>query len=376
MTLKPVYSKINRENLYKTESLKKNHIFPLLLILYHLGFSYFGWHYIVHHGGDAQQYWMLGKDLSQLQWADFLHVGTDVVKLITFPLVKYLHLPFFAGFLLFSLWSGYGFRRLWKWTEKICGNSRNTLMMGAALLMLPNMHFWTSLPGKEALLFVPIVVITEKMYDGKWKSFALVTSLLLIAVIRPHMAFVVLLAACGAVLLKGRLPAKKKALFLGGAVLSGVLVWQVLLRVAKVEGSLFERLVYLYRLHNEKLKETAAYVPLEDYTYPYKMVTFFFRPWPGERNGFLYQVLGGEGVLLAVICTAAVLVSWKYRRNLTWNIGMVFSVLLLVLYGTMYVYAYANFGLIVRTRSLTMPALILLLVSVFRSSGGKTGVRK
>ena len=83
-------------------------IFPLLLFVYHLGFSYLGWRYINENKGDAQRYWFLNADLEQSSWSDYLNPGTDIVKIITFPLVKYLEFPFWSGFLIFSSISGFG----------------------------------------------------------------------------------------------------------------------------------------------------------------------------------------------------------------------------------------------------------------------------
>jgi len=336
--------------------------FPYLLLLYHLAFAYFGWKYILENNGDAVRYWFEGQDLSGKYWSDFLNPGTDIIKLITFPLVKYFHFPFFVGFLLFSAWSGYGFYRLWKIMKSIAGENKILLSLSAVLLLLPNLHFWTSLIGKEAFLFVPFVIITEQMYKGKYFSFPLIFSVMVIGIVRPHAAFVLVPAVFLAVLIKGDLTLKNKLKFSAAAGSVIVLLYFALKAVAKVKFNIFRRLEYLYQIHNSKLKETSAYVPLEEYPYPYRMFTFYFRPLPFEKHGMYYRILEFEGLLLLIFMLVTTYFLLRHLRKLKWNVFILFAIFLLIFYGTMYVYAYANFGMIVRTRALVMPIFFMLIV--------------
>ena len=349
--------------------------FPYFLMLYHLAFAFVGWQYIMHDHGDATRYWFEGQDLSGKSWLDFLQPGTDVIKIITFPLVKYLKLPFWAGFVIFSAWSVSGIYRLWKILLNLCGENKVLILLSALLLLLPNLHFWTSLIGKEAFLFVPVVLITDHMLKGKYSTFPMISSFVILAVVRPHTAFVFLAACILAVLWKGNISAKAKGILAVAALFGGIALYALLSQITNARQGLFNKIERLYAAHNLKLKATDAYVPLEEYSYPYKMFTFYYRPLPFEKKDFYYQIIGVEDLLFLLISAIAFYGFVRHFRHFKWNVFSVFAVLLLLLYGTMYVYAYANFGMIVRTRVLVMPVFFLLMLHAVRHCG-RNGVER
>ncbi len=110
-------------------------IVPYLLFLYHLAFAFFAWQYVARNGGDAMNYWFVGKDLSGISWFDFLKPGTDIINFITFPLVKYLHLPFWSGFVIFSLIGFTGILIFRSWALAFVGSS------GLAVIYLCRIKF-------------------------------------------------------------------------------------------------------------------------------------------------------------------------------------------------------------------------------------------
>lgn len=87
------------------------------------------------------------KDLSAFSWIDFLKPGTDVVKFLSFPLVKFFNLPFWSGFP--HLQSAQFCRRADSLPIYcIAGSNVKLHVLVLVLMLLPNLHFWTSLIGK------------------------------------------------------------------------------------------------------------------------------------------------------------------------------------------------------------------------------------
>lgn len=343
--------------------------FPLFLLLYHWVFAFIGWQYIVGDHGDAVRYWFVGQEVSAYSWKDFFQPGTDIIHILTFPFVRYLHLPFWGGFVIFSAWSGYGFYRLWKLIKSIIGESDVLFYISAVLLLLPNVHFWTSLIGKESFLFVPFVVLIEQVWKQRYFSAPLLTALFAIGIVRPHAAFVVIIALLLSLLFKGKMSLKNKVLLSGAAAVVVVIMYITLSKITNAGSHLLDRIALLYQVHNDKLKATSAYVPLEEYSYPYKIFTFYFRPLPLENKGLWYRMVEAESVVILLM--GVFLLFWIFK-NFTPrkpNVFLLFAILLLIFYGTMYGYAYANFGMIVRTRTLVMPALYLLLIEGYRGKG-------
>ncbi|OWR15171.1 hypothetical protein CDW55_01705 [Chryseobacterium sp. VAUSW3] len=350
-------------------------IFPFLLLVYHLVFAWIGFRYILTNGGDAQRYWFLKQDLSNSAWTDFLKPGTDVIKFLTFPLVKFFHLPFWSGFLIFSLISFAGVLILYRTLMRIAGSNVKLQVLAMVLMLLPNLHFWTSLIGKEALILIPLTVFCAELSGKRYFSILLLMSVLAVAVIRPHVAFVLALTYVLGLLLTYPLSLKRKAMVLGGlAVLTGLFTW--LLNSLQDFSGGFQRVLQKYEAHIRHFKTTDGYVPLDAYPLPAKLFTFYFRPQPLERSGLFYHVVSTENLLLLLIAGFTLWYGLRYFAELRSRLLFVFPLLFMTALGLMYVYAYANYGIIMRTRVMAMPFFAALLVEVFGVAVNEAGASK
>lgn len=339
-------------------------IFPYVLFLYHLSFASFGWHYVLGNSGDALRYWFVGQDLSQKSLLSFLQPGTDVIKLLTFPFVKFLHLPFWTGFVIFSAFSYIGLYQLWLIIRKTAAGSRLLMLMGIVLLLLPNLHVWTGLIGKEAVLFVTLTTIIKSVIEAKIKWLPLASSVLVIAMIRPHVAFIIVLALVIALLWKGRLNGKQKGLVLLAMTTVFFGLYAMLRKIAYIGVAPWARLIHIYEYHIAGLKKTAAYVPLDQYPLPYKIFTFYFRPLPYEKEGSLYQVWSFENSLILMGCSAVLFIILRNFKKIHFGFFEIFALFTILLLAVMYGYAYANYGLIARTKIMAMPFLYIFLLRI------------
>ena len=350
-------------------------IFPFLLLAYHLLFAWIGYQFILTHHGDAERYWFLGQDLSASSWIDFLKPGTDVVKFLSFPLVKFFNLPFWSGFLIFSLISFAGVLILYRTLMRIAGSNVKLHVLVLVLMLLPNLHFWTSLIGKEALILIPLTVFCAELSRKRYFSVWLLMSLLAVAVIRPHVAFVLSLTYVLALLLTFPLSLKRKAMVLGGlALMTGLFTW-LLNSVQDFSGG-FQRVLQKYEAHIRYFKTTDGYVPLDAYPLPAKLFTFYFRPQPLERSGLFYHVVSTENLLLLLIAGFTLWYGLRYFAELRSRLLFVFPLLFMTALGLMYVYAYANYGIIVRTRIMTTPFLYLFILLVLTAEKSKAPAGK
>lgn len=350
-------------------------IFPFLLLAYHLLFAWIGFRYIVTHHGDAERYWFLGQDLSHSSWMDFLKPGTDVVKFLTFPLVKFFNLPFWSGFLLFSLISFPGVLILYRTLIRVAGNHIKLQVLAMVLMLFPNLHFWTSLIGKEALILIPLTVFCAELSRKRYFSILLLISVLAVAVIRPHVAFVLSLSYVLALLLAFPLSLKRKAMVVGGlAVLTALFAW-LLTSLQDFSGG-FQRVFQKYEAHIRHFKTTDGYVPLDAYPLSAKLFTFYFRPQPLERSGLFYHVVSTENLLLLLIAGFTLWYGLRYFAELRSRLLFVFPLLFMTALGLMYVYAYANYGIIVRTRIMTTPFLYLFILLVLTAEKSKAPAGK
>lgn len=342
--------------------------FPYFLIIYHLLFAYIAYDYVSINNGDAFNYWFTGQDLDAVHWVDFLKPGTDVVKFFTFPLVKYFHLPFWSGFFIFSLFGGFGILVMYRLMNEIAGNSNVSKILIFFLLLLPNLHFWTSVIGKEAPVFVFLVIVLYEVYRKKYYSFLLIFSLLMIAVIRPHVAFVVMVSYVAGLLCTVNITARKKIILLGGFTFFTGIFTFMLTQLQDFSGG-FQRIIRKYEAHINHFKTTDGYVPLDEYSLPYKIFTFYFRPFPFEKEGIFYQIISLENIVFLLLFGIVLFYSVKYFRVLKKELLFVFPLIMLLLFSVMYVYAYANYGIIMRTKIMAVPFILVITMQVIKISG-------
>lgn len=339
--------------------------FPALLICYHLAFSYVAWRVLLLKNGDAYKYWFVGKDLSGISWTSFLNPGTDIINLFTFPLVKYLHLPFWSGFLIFSAVSGVGVWILWRLLMNLA-EDRLKIVAGI-LLLLPNLHFWTSIPGKESVVFLILVLLLKRFLEQKVFTPVFLLLFIALVLIRPHIGAVVLAALVFALVFTAKIGVKNKVFLTIGALLlmSGV-AW-ILKGILRGNYPLFYNIERYYRAHIKVLKHTEAYVPLDQYWLPHKIFTFWFRPLPFEKSGLLYTVLSIENTVLLLISAFAVYFAIRNFRKVIADQRVIFCGLFILFFSVMYVYGYANYGLIMRTRIMGFPFVAVLLMVALSS---------
>ena len=333
-------------------------------------FAYVAWAYVTKNNGDAFRYWFIGQNLSEKSWLSFFQPGTDIIKFITFPLVKFLHLPFWSGFVFFSLFSFIGFYKLWQIIISLTKKNETAFFTGVGLLLLPNLHLWTSFIGKESLLFVALVVMTEKILNRNIQSKVFVGSFLVIAFIRPHVAIILLLSLLIAYLWKGGLSAKVKLYVVGISSLVFLGLFLMLKKIAFIGSHPWDRILHIYAYHIKALKRTDAYVPLDEYSLPYKIFTFYYRPLPFEKTGWLYQFWSFENLILLMLSCAIIYLMVRHFKKIKWDLFGIFTIFAVLLLALMYVYGYANYGLIARTKMMVMPFFYIFIVKMLIQKGG------
>lgn len=338
--------------------LQNKAIAPLLFI-YHGLWTVVAYFYIIKEGGDATRYWWIGTEASHRSWMLFLQPGTEFIKALTYPLAKVLHWPLGVGFALFSLWSFWGWYLLLKIFQQKIPQKRVWELLAIAFLFSPNQHFWTALLGKEAVLWTPIILLIAGLGNRKINTAILWCSLLVILWIRPHMGAIIGGGIGLYLLWKTKRSPLQKAMMIGGILIMGMGTTYLLNSILEGNGSVVQKIGRYYEAYNQVLQKTNAYVPLEEYSFPYKLITFYARPMLGEGEGWIYAMVGLEnflGVIYGMILLTLIVIT-KNKLQATieqwclWGIGLGLTI--------MYVYAYANFGLILRTKAVLLPWFII-----------------
>lgn len=336
-------------------------LFLQILLLFHLSFSIVSWKVLLEKHGDAYDYWFVDYDISKMSWFQFFRPGADFIKLITYPFVKFLNLPFWSGFLLFSLISSIGIIYLWKIIVKLADGNQKLLYIGYLLLVLPNLHFWTSIIGKEAILFVPIVLICYGIVNNNYLSYKYLFFFILISIVRPHLALTFLLVFIITMFIAKSFSGKIKFLILSFCLLFLCLEVILIYQLQDFSGGIM-RIIHKYEAHIEYFKKTSGYVPLDQYSIFYKFFTFYFRPLLYDTGDILYKIVSVENTIWLTLSFIGTYGFLKFYRILIKDTMFVFSMSFLFMMGTMYVFAYANFGIILRTKLIATPFFYIIIM--------------
>ncbi|WP_333695463.1 hypothetical protein [Flavobacterium sp.] len=338
-------------------------VFWLLLAFYHLLLSAVAYVYLETHDGDAYLYWFAqGKPVGS--WFSYLGFGTDSILFLNYPFAQVLELPFWMGSLFYSALGFLGIVTFSRLFLALLGDTlahRWVRYLVYFVLLLPNLHFWTGLIGKEALVFWGLSTLFWQMYQQRYRSFAFVFSLLLLGVIRPHLVLLLALAFGVAVLLSHSFTFRVK-LQLAFVVLGvAVLAFYPVLQLTQLYYWDWERVVHFNAFSRHSFQHAQSYIPLDSYALPEQYFAFLFRPFFESSASVYSWVLSIENawVLLLHLIGLPLLFYYYPKGRLAFWFG--FVLLFTVLAVGVYLQRYSALGIFVRTKIQFQPFVLLLL---------------
>jgi hypothetical protein len=341
----------------------------LFLFLYHLVICFFSFTYISATGGDAWLYWAKTFDINRYSWFDFFRLNTDFILFLNYPFIK-LGLPFWFGFLLYSC---IGFLGILKWMELAQATLGNAFVYRKInflwiLFLLPNLHFWTATLGKEALLFWALATFFLAFYKKSFKSVAFIIAIVLITVIRPHVAFMLLLAVTIFFVFSQKIELKTRVrlglLFV--AINAGLLY--LVLQLTRIRRIDFDRITRFNTFSIHCFKETGSYVPMLEYNYPTKWLALHCRPlFFDVKNGmqFLASLENSCCILLFLVAIYSLMLNYKNIFLQDWmKVSLWFFAIATVIYAE----RYANSGIFMRTKIMFQPFVLIVLLFIIKQT--------
>ncbi len=323
-------------------------------------------------GRQYAQAWLKGgkaPDLSNLKATNFVRWFTGVVYYV-------FGSKLLTGTFVFALLAFAGSYLWYRATVDAVPIVNRQLYLGF-VLFAPSILFWPAIVGKEALMqfalgvlaFGVSLVLRQRLVPGLIVSGA---SGWLVWVVRPHLLALVAIAA-GAAYLAGRVrkSGKKRAGLLGRPI--GIIIIALLVSFTIGQGAQFLGIKSLSFNSIQQELDTESKTTsngnssfhksghsLSPVNWPSDAVTVFLRPFPWEIQSSLQILASMESALLALL----IVVRFKsLRLAFTRSRESPFLMFCWVLTG-LYAIAFSsfsNFGLLVRERSLVLPAVLVLL---------------
>ncbi len=169
----------------KNQKLNKNKVF--FLISYHYFFIILAYIYSLIYVNDTDSFFQQAYLFND---SDDMHMANNNIVLINHYLIYIFNLHYFSIFIFLGFFSSIGFLLLFISFDEILNKFQLNKNLLFGLFLFPSWHFFTSFPGKDAIFLFSIGLFF--FYLIKKNFFYLITSIILIYLVRPHITLLVL----------------------------------------------------------------------------------------------------------------------------------------------------------------------------------------
>lgn len=316
--------------------------------------------YAVENGADALVYYL------KAQQGEFMALfGTGAVVNIAMPFVTGLNLSFLGACLLFNIFGAIGLIAFDTCLQEVTANKSKLLRRFATLIvLLPSISFWSSALGKDSLAFMAAALTLYATLNMSRRLVLLILSILVMALVRPHIAGIMVIALTGSLVLQRRLPLGQRV-FLGAAALAATAAMvPFALSYAGLGEAEGADDIMNYVEHRQSVNtQGGSSVDLASMSLPLQLFSYLFRPMPYEASSIFALAASMDNVILIFLAIAGAAQIIKHRRHkLAGNRAFMWFYCLLT--WLILAITTANLGIAVRQKWMFAPLLIYLFISL------------
>lgn len=336
-----------------------------LLWAYHLLITCAYYFLTRNGGGDAWVYWSRAKQMTSEEFWLFLldEKGTYFIYAINYVAANILGMGFFSNTLLYSLLGFFGLVFFYITAIKMIPyNSKlYKYKIFPAVLFLPNLHYWSSGLGKDSLLFFCIGFFCYAIYYLPKKIPQVLFALVFAYLVRPHIAFFLLISFGFAYLLDSKIKSYKRILFSLLLLGVGIQMLPIVMEFAKIEELSVESIDQFSDKHVELLAKSGSGVDISSYPFPLKLFTFLYRPLFFDINGVPAVIASFENLVLLILTVKVFSASplKSFRRSPF----VIKGLLLFFLIGSIaFSLSLSNLGIMLRMRNMFLPGFLIFVL--------------
>jgi hypothetical protein len=343
---------------------------PVLIRLfyYHLAFGLMYAIYVKVYGGDAIGYWKLNRIqqfMTTNSLLDLHQSGTPFILLLVYPFVKLLSLSYWSVTIVFSFVGFLGFLLLFltllrtlKTIPRIWG-----IAVFPAILFLPNMHFWSSGIGKDAVIFFALALFIFSLTKPMKNIVGLIFSLYLAYMIRPHIALLMMVGLIFALATStGGVSFFWRFFLLVTSIYIFALITPSVLEFIGVEENI-DNLEDVSDLRSQNLSKgsVGSTIEISSYSLPAKIGTFLFRPLFFDVNNIFGLIVSIENLIYIILFISILRISTL--KEIFYMPAHLKASLIVLMSATFFMSSsLSNLGIIIRQKNMVMFMLVLICV--------------
>ena len=322
-------------------------LITIVYIIYSFDSNSDSWsYYIVPHGRD--------------DWFSMYESGTKFISFLAWPFIKILDISFFGNMIIFAYLGYLGVLLFYLTAIENVNVPRSPNKMGPIewVLLLPNLHFWTSSLGKGSVSLFAIGLFSFGLSRFNRRYITIIIAGYLVYMIRPHILLALVIGTMIGVFLTnvGIKPIFKWLIFLLSLIAFSYLSKSVLKFTDSDSLNITSSSALSHR--TSELSKATSGVDIQNYNQLEKVLTFWFRPLFFDRLGmfgFIASIENAFYIFMFLSIIRRLFVKWSKFNGL-------FKIFLFsfVLGSVVLAQVSGNLGIALRQKTQFMPFLFIL----------------
>jgi hypothetical protein len=332
----------------------------LTIYIWHTLFSLVYLWYLLNYGGDAFGYYRRATDFD----FDF-KFGTDAATSLTALFVHGFGQSFLGAFLIFNIFGTIGLLAFDASLRiAIQNKGRNLQYLATLIIFLPSVSFWSSAIGKDALSFMATGLALWAALDLVRRLPLMAFAVVVMLLVRPHMAAIMVLALMGAFLFDSKALYGKKIILVSiAAAVVASLIPFALKYVGAGDVVNVETLIDYIELRQTYNMDGGGGIDIASMSLPMSLFTYLFRPIIFEAKTIFALMASIDNLILLYLFIVAGY-SMLTRRIRVSQEGRIFMWLYSMAAWFILSSTSANLGISLRQKWMFVPMLVFLLISV------------
>ncbi|SEF40097.1 hypothetical protein SAMN04515663_101179 [Alcanivorax sp. DSM 26293] len=332
--------------------------FSVFLYLYHSFWCLVYFWYAGMHGSDAFAYYNQG-----LLGIDRIWFGSHAIVIVVSFLTSVFSLSYLGVFLFFNFLGAVGY--LFFYSSLRCasiGSKKWVNYLIFSVLLLPSVSFWSSALGKDAISFLAVNLALWSALDFSRRMSLMYLAILLMLVVRPHMAGLLVMSLSVALFFDSRAGTLRKV-FLGAVfTLGAVFLVPFALDYAGVKGGANIDSVMDFIDKRQSITKGESSVDISSMSFPVKLLSYAFRPMIFEATSVFGLAASFDNLILMFLFIYGICLGFWRKLNPEYG-NIIFIVF--YLFGAWAVLALTttNLGIALRQKWMFSPFLIYLCLS-------------
>ena len=333
----------------------------LVLYSWHTLFAFIYYMYTIGNVSDSTTYYA-----ESLSIDNAFFVGVGAVSVIAAPFSNGLEFNFLATTIIFSIYGFIGLLAFDGALTNITVSAPQTIKSIARFIVFfPSISFWSVAISKDVFAFLSIGLFVFSLSYKSPRYILLSFSMIIMFIVRPHIAFVYMLALTVALLFSKGVNLSFRILAIFALMLCIAVSYSFIFEYIGIEGSNFTSEIHDSILTRQDLYAGSggAEVNLAGMSIPMQLFTYMFRPLPYEIRNVTTFITAIENSLLLVF---AVYSMGAIKRGVSSVDRFSKSVLMVYFISSLTILATTtgNLGIAARQKWMILPAAIFLVVGL------------